>query len=181
MQKVSRTAVAALPGAGVGEASAPTAAPGSALGVMEWLQKQKLDGGDLVGRECTVGEGLLDMVGKIRENLLCRRGAVLDAGEGGLVVPYVHNVVGPSMGSLAVLVAMAPAQGTSGGSTTPDEKARAAMRSAGKTVALHVAAARPLAVDRDSVPAEAVERESSVLAAQAREQGKPEKIVEKMV
>ena len=142
------------------------------------MQSRQLDGGDLVGRECTVSEGLLDMVGKIRENLICRRAAVLDAGEHGLVVPYVHNVVGHSMGSLAVLVGIAPADDAA---ASPGESERVIMRKVGKTIALHVAAARPLAVDRDSVPAEAVEREASILGAQAREQGKPENIVEKMV
>jgi elongation factor Ts len=50
-----------------------------------------------------------------------------------------------------------------------------------KDIAMHIAAANPLYVDRDEVPPEMVEKEKSIFAAQARESGKPEQIIEKMV
>jgi elongation factor Ts len=54
-------------------------------------------------------------------------------------------------------------------------------RSFVKDVAMHIAAADPLAVTREEVPAELVERERNIAAEQAREQGKPDNIVEKIV
>ncbi len=48
-------------------------------------------------------------------------------------------------------------------------------------IAMHIAAAAPLAVSRDEIPAEAVEKEREICRNQALEEGKPEKIVEKIV
>jgi elongation factor Ts len=50
-----------------------------------------------------------------------------------------------------------------------------------RDLAMHVAASRPLGVRREDVDAELVEREKNVLSAQARESGKPENVIEKMV
>ena len=51
----------------------------------------------------------------------------------------------------------------------------------GKDVAMQIAASNPLAVDRDGVPTEELEHEKEVLRKQALEEGKPEKIIERMV
>ncbi len=51
----------------------------------------------------------------------------------------------------------------------------------GKDLALHIAASKPIAVSKEGVPAEAIERERKIKAAQAAESGKPANIVEKMV
>ena len=50
-----------------------------------------------------------------------------------------------------------------------------------KDIAMHIAAARPLVVSRDQVPAEAVANEREVFTAQARESGKPQEIIDKMI
>lgn len=50
-----------------------------------------------------------------------------------------------------------------------------------REIALHIASAAPLAVDKDGVPADAVERERRIFEEQARESGKPENIIAKMV
>ena len=50
-----------------------------------------------------------------------------------------------------------------------------------KDVAMHIAATNPLYVSKDDVPAEDIEKEKAVLRAQALNEGKPEKIVDKMV
>jgi elongation factor Ts len=50
-----------------------------------------------------------------------------------------------------------------------------------REIALHIASAAPLSVDKDGVPSEAVERERRIFAEQARESGKPENIIAKMV
>jgi elongation factor Ts len=51
----------------------------------------------------------------------------------------------------------------------------------GRQVAMHVAATNPLATRPEEVPAELAEREKAIFAEQARESGKPEAIIEKMV
>jgi len=53
--------------------------------------------------------------------------------------------------------------------------------SLGKDVAMHIAASRPICVDESSVPAETIEKEKEIFTAQARESGKPENIIEKMI
>jgi elongation factor Ts len=116
----------------------------------------------------TVAEKLTDNVAKIGENQSLRRAALLEVSEGA-VVPYVHNAVVPGMGKIGVLVALE--------SAAPAET----LQTLGKQIAMHVAAAHPLALTADELPSELVERERSIAMEKARESGKPQNIVEKMV
>ena len=119
----------------------------------------------------TVEETLTDMVAKIGENMTLRRSAVLSVGSG-VVASYVHNQAAPGLGKIGVLVAL---------ESTADA---AALSTVGKDLAMHVAAASPrapIAVDKDGVDPSELDREREILAAQARESGKPEEIVRKMV
>lgn len=113
------------------------------------------------GGERNVADELTDMIATIGENMNLRRAASLS---GGSVVSYVHNAASDGIGKIAVLVAM------DGG----DE-------ALGKQIAMHVAAANPQFLGRDDVDQDAMERERAVLSEQARESGKPEEIIEKMV
>ena len=97
-----------------------------------------------------------ELVQKIGENISPRR---IDSVEAPVVGGYVH-----SNSRIAVLV------GLSGGS---EELA--------KDVAMHVAAVNPAVVNSDDMPAELVAAEKEIFAAQARESGKPEEIIEKMI
>jgi elongation factor Ts len=116
----------------------------------------------------TVQEKLTDNIAKIGENQSLRRAALLEVGQGA-VVSYVHNQVAPGLGKIGVLVAL--------------ESAAAAetLQALGKQIAMHVAAAHPLALGADELPAELVERERAIAMEKARESGKPENIIEKMV
>jgi elongation factor Ts len=116
----------------------------------------------------TVQEKLTDNIAKIGENQSLRRAALLEVGQGA-VVSYVHNQVAPGLGKIGVLVAL--------------ESAAAAetLQALGKQIAMHVAAAHPLALGADELPAELIERERSIAMEKARESGKPENIIEKMV
>jgi elongation factor Ts len=87
----------------------------------------------------------------------------------GLVASYVHNSLGPGIGKIGVIVALA--------STAAAEP----LAALGKQLAMHVAAASPLYLDIASVPAAALERERTVLLEQARATGKAEGIVERTV
>src|SRR3954471_19809510 len=116
----------------------------------------------------TVQEKLTDNIAKIGENQSLRRAAVLEVDEGA-IVPYVHNQVAPGLGKIGVLVALE--------SAAPAET----LVALGKQIAMHVAAAHPLALSAEDLAADLVERERSIALEKAKESGKPQNIVEKMV
>jgi len=115
-----------------------------------------------------VSEALTENIAKIGENQSLRRAAVLEVGKG-VVVPYVHNQVAPGLGKIGVLVALE--------SAAPSET----LTPLGKQIAMHVAAAHPLALSAEELPADLVERERGIAMEKAKESGKPQAIVEKMV
>jgi len=115
-----------------------------------------------------VTEQLTQLISTIGENMDLRRSAVLEV-ENGVVSTYVHNAMKPGLGKIGVLVAL---------ESTADAIAVGAL---GKQIAMHVAASSPLALTRDDVDADDLERERNILIEQARDSGKPEEIIEKMV
>lgn len=120
------------------------------------------------GSEKSVTDTIKDAVGTIGENMTFRRSAKLSVPEGA-VATYVHNSVADNVGKLGVLVAI---------ETTGNHDAA---RAFARQVAMHVAATNPLALTPEEVDATAVEREKAIFADQARQSGKPEAIIEKMV
>jgi elongation factor Ts len=116
----------------------------------------------------TVEERLTENIATIGENQSLRRVAVLEVSQGA-VVSYVHNAAAPGMGKIGVLVAL--------------ESAASAETLTGlaKQIAMHIAAANPLALDADDLDPALIERERSIAIEKARESGKPDNIVEKMV
>ncbi len=109
-----------------------------------------------------------DAIGTIGENMTLRRSAKLSV-ENGAVASYVHNTVTDGLGKLGVLVAI---------ETTGNADAA---RAFGRQVAMHVAATNPLALTEADVDPAAVAREKEIFSDQARQSGKPENIIEKMV
>ena len=116
----------------------------------------------------TVAEALTESIAKIGENQSLRRTAIVEVAQGA-VVSYVHNAAAPGLGKIGVLVALE--------SEAPAET----LQSLGKQLAMHIAAASPLALDAESLPPALVERERGIAIEKARESGKPDNIVEKMV
>ncbi len=116
----------------------------------------------------TVQEKLTDNIAKIGENQSLRRASLLEVKQGA-VVPYVHNQVAPNLGRIGVLVALE--------SSAPTE----ILNDLGRHIAQHVAAAHPQALDADSLDSALIERERSIAMEKARESGKPDNIIEKMV
>ncbi len=116
----------------------------------------------------TVAEELTHLVATIGENMNIRRARVLRVPQG-VVATYVHAAVKPGLGKIGVLAAV---EGSS---------ELAALETLGRQIGMHVAAARPEALDTDAVDPAALERERAVLSEQARASGKPEAIIEKMV
>ena len=118
-----------------------------------------LKAADMGGK--TVEQTVTDTVAVIGENMSVRRMAVLT---GGQVVTYVHNAAAPGMGNIGVLVAM-----------TGDNEAF------GRQVAMHIAAANPSALSEADLDPAMVEKEKQVQIDIARESGKPDAVIEKMI
>jgi elongation factor Ts len=116
----------------------------------------------------TVAEELTHLIATIGENMTIRRAKVLTVKQG-VVATYMHQALRPGLGKIGVLAAI----------EGPSEFAT--LETLGRQVGMHVAAARPEALDVDSVDPAALERERAVLSEQARASGKPEAIIEKMV
>ncbi|MBZ9810645.1 translation elongation factor Ts [Mesorhizobium sp. BR1-1-9] len=120
------------------------------------------------GSDKSVTDTIKDAVGTIGENMGFRRSAKLTVPHGA-VATYVHNAVADGLGKLGVLVAI---------ETTGNEHAANAFA---RQVAMHVAATNPMALTTEELDPAAVEREKAIFADQARQSGKPEAIIEKMV
>jgi len=116
----------------------------------------------------TVGEELTQLIATIGENMSLRRARVLSVPKGA-VASYVHSVVRPGLGKIGVLVAI------------EGESELDALQVLGRQVGMHIAHARPEALDIDGVDPAALEREKAVLTEQARASGKPDAIIAKMV
>lgn len=120
------------------------------------------------GSSITVEEKLTSAISTIGENMNLRRAERLSV-ESGVVASYVHNSVAEGLGKIGILVALKSAGDT------------AALAVLGKQIAMHVAATSPQSISVNDLDPAAVERERSVLSQQARESGKPEEIIGKMV
>jgi len=120
---------------------------------------EALKAADLGGK--TVADTLTDKIATIGENMSLRRMAKI---EGETIVSYIHNAATDGMGKIGVLVAL------KGG----DE-------AFGKQVAMHIAAVNPAALAEDDMDPEVVEKERQVQMDIARESGKPEQVIEKMI
>ncbi len=108
-----------------------------------------------------VSEVITDKIATIGENLSLRRISKIS---GDQVVSYVHNAAADGMGAIAVLVAL-----------------KGNNQEFGRQVAMHIAAANPQALSNEDLDPSIIDREKSVLTEQARESGKPEQVIEKMI
>ncbi len=113
-----------------------------------------------------VSERIANAIGTMGENIQLKRVARLAVAGAGRTGGYVH-----AGGKLGVLVALAT------------EASGAEVEALAKDVAMHVAAAdpSPVSVDRDGVPGELVEKERELFRRQAEQEGKPEKVIERIV
>ena len=118
----------------------------------------------------TVDDVLKETIATIGENMTVRRSATLSVNQG-VVSEYVHNAVSgrKNLGKIGVLVAL-------------ESAADADKLSAfGRQIAMHIAAAAPLAMSVDELDGTAIEKERAIYLEQAKETGKPQEIIEKMV
>ena len=128
----------------------------TALGVSDI---DALKSADMNGK--TVSDVVTDKIATIGENMSVRRMAKV---EGEVVGSYVHTAAAEGMGKIGVLVAL------KGGDET-----------IAKQIAMHVAATNPASLSENDLDPAVIEREKSVLTEQARESGKPDAVIEKMI
>jgi len=128
----------------------------AALGVgdLAALKAAKIGGKSVEG-------ALAEAVSRLGENLTLRRMASIT---GDVVVSYVHNSAAQDMGTIGVLVAL---KGSDNG--------------IGRQIAMHVAAANPSSLGEADLDPDVIARERAILTEQARESGKPEQVIEKMI
>jgi elongation factor Ts len=120
---------------------------------------QELKGAPLDGK--TVEEAVTAKIVTIGENLHLRR---MVSVEGESVATYVHNAVGDNLGKIGVLVGL-----------------KGADAGIGKQIAMHIAATAPASLSEADLDPAVIEREKNVLTEQARESGKPDAVIEKMI
>ena len=131
-------------------------------GSLAAIQAAKLAGG------VAVEDAVKAAIATIGENISLRRAASISVGQG-VIASYVHGAVAPGLGKIGVIVGL-ESKGDAG-----------KLAQVGRQVAMHIAAANPLAIRADELDPEVVQRERAIFAEQARESGKPESIIEKMV
>jgi elongation factor Ts len=116
----------------------------------------------------TVTDKLTSNVATIGENQQVRRMKTVSVSNG-VVVPYMHNAAAPNLGKIGVLVALESEAGAD------------VLEPLGKQIAMHIAAAFPLALNADDLDAELIARERKIAAEKAAESGKPAEVQAKMV
>ncbi len=116
----------------------------------------------------TVEETLTNNIATIGENQTLRRARRLEVSQGA-VIPYVHNAAAPGLGKIGVLVALESDAGVD------------VLEPLGKQIAMHIAAAFPLALDESGLDQDIIARERAIATEKASESGKPADIVAKMV
>jgi elongation factor Ts len=144
-------------------------------GFVSAVAKQALTSGESVDTllasklgDATVADTLTALVAKIGEHMTVRRVGTVEAD---VVASYVHNAAGTDLGKIGVLVAL---------KSTGDKEKLAVL---GKQLAMHIAAASPIALSPATIPAEILEHEKAVQAEIVAQKavGKPANIVEKMI
>ena len=118
--------------------------------------------------DASVQQTLTEMVAKIGENMSVRRAIALSV-DPGVVSAYVHNASSPELGKIGVLVAL---------KSTAD---KAKLNALGKQVAMHIAAAAPLALTPAHLAKDVVDRERAIQTEIAKQSGKPDNVIEKMM
>jgi elongation factor Ts len=116
----------------------------------------------------TIADAITESITKIGENITLRRAASIEVGKGA-VGSYMHNAVTEGLGKIGVLVALE--------STGKADE----LLAIGKNIAMQVAWSNPQALDPSGLDPDVVRREKDVLAAKAREQGKPANVIDKIV
>ena len=117
----------------------------------------------------SVEEALTDLIGLIGENIVLRRSSLLKNTNNNIFSYYIHGQVNEGLGKIGVILSLES-------NITSDK-----IENLGKQIAMHIAASKPMAISSDDVDPEVIERERSILVEQAKDSGKPDNIIQKMV
>jgi elongation factor Ts len=120
------------------------------------------------GKSHGVEDEIRELVATIGEHMSLRRSRGLSV-TAGVVAPYVHSQIADGLGKIGVLVALE--------STGNAEE----LNRLGRQIAMHVAATNPIALTAEDIGKDVVDRERAIFTEQAKESGKPENVIEKMV
>ena len=115
-----------------------------------------------------VQETLTDLIGLIGENIVLRRTFLLN-NVNGLFSSYIHGQIDKGLGKIGVIVSI----------ESNGDKIK--VSDFGKKIAMHIAASKPVAISANDVDPTIIQRERKVLTEQAKNSGKPDNIIEKMV
>jgi elongation factor Ts len=116
----------------------------------------------------SVNDKLTHNVATIGEHQTLRRAAIVEVSQG-VVTSYVHNATASGLGKIGVLVGLESSAGVD------------VLEPLGKQIAMHIAAANPLALDETGLDPAMIERERAIAREKAATSGKPAEIIEKMI
>ena len=119
--------------------------------------------------EKNVEEALTDLIGLIGENIVLRRSYLLRNTDKNIFSSYIHGQVSEGLGKIGVILSIE--------SNESNEK----IKELGKQIAMHIAASKPIAISSGDVDPQVIDRERAILIEQAKDSGKPDNIIEKMV
>lgn len=145
-----------------------------ASGIAEFAVRQSIGNvEDLKNAKCakthtSISEQITNAIAVIGENMNLRRAGIIGVTKG-YVASYIHSAAAPGLGKIGVLVAL------------ESEGDLNKLEALGKQVAMHIAAAKPEALDISHITAEQLERERAVYREQAAASGKPADVIEKMI
>jgi elongation factor Ts len=148
------------------------------------LSATVLTGGDiLTNKDCTVKDGVIGLSAKVGENIILRRG-IKYTNSNGILSTYIHNSINSHAGAIGVIVSLIPSASTS--SSPPLTKSHPsfpALQDLGKKVAMHIAAAKPSYLNKETIPSLEMEKEKNLAKEQMVTQikNKPDHIVNKIL
>ena len=116
-----------------------------------------------------VEETLTELIGLIGENIVLRRTVLLRNSNNSIFSSYIHGQVDNGLGKIGVILSI-----ESNGDIVK-------INEFGKKLAMHIAASKPLAISSNDVDSAVIDRERKILIEQAKDSGKPDYIIEKMV
>ena len=116
----------------------------------------------------SVKDALTDLIGLIGENIVIRR-TVLFNSSTNILSTYIHGQIDEGLGKIGVMLSIE--------SNGDVEK----IKELGKKLAMHIAASKPVAISSKDVDPSIIDRERKILIEQAKDSGKPDNIIEKMV
>mmetsp|Transcript_6148 Transcript_6148/g.9783 ORF Transcript_6148/g.9783 Transcript_6148/m.9783 type:complete len:200 (+) Transcript_6148:153-752(+) len=135
---------------------------------MEGFKEAMLPSGPKSAGQVSVGDAVKEMVGTVGENCQLRNAKSIEVKEG-VLAQYMHTPMGEKVGKLGVIVAL---------ESTADKQALTGL---GESIAMHIAAAKPLYLEAKDIPVADEEHEKRIFSEQAAESGKPQNVIEKMV